>query len=134
MNATTKAVREFFSENPDLVPAGDKTVGPESAGRGRVSADAKRIFAEKNPDVTFVEGPAAKPVVTLTYKHTQPSGRKVNKTATVKASDLRAVVAFDGQPVPERGKLSAAHMERASANFPAWSEAQASAETESAQA
>ena len=123
----TSDVREFFANHPDLVPEGDKTVGAAAAGRGRVSAQAKAIFTEQTGR-PFVEGDAAAKVVNLTYVHTQPSGRKVKRTAQVTPSQLRALV----PNAPQRGVLSRAHIEAAGEAYAA--QVQAARATEAAEA
>lgn len=110
INADTKAVRSFFNENPNLIPTGDKTVGPDCSGKGRVSAQVKTIFAAHNPNSVFVEGEANKVVstISLTYKHEQKSGRKVNKVVNLSSMEVRALAGAGA-----RGRLSAQHLAQA---------------------
>lgn len=108
VQADSKAVRAFFVENPDLIPEGDKTVGQNSAGRGRISKEARAVFTEKNPGAVFFERKVNGPqMVTITYKHEQPSGRKVNKKVDLLMKDVRGLL---GNEAPQRGRLSAGHL------------------------
>lgn len=111
----SSAVRQFFTDNPGLVPEGDKTVGtpPEIGFRGRVSAKAKQIFAEKNPNTVFAEGKSAPKnaaTQTLTYQHRQPSGRTVKKTVDLPLSEIRSLA---GDAAATRGRLTPAALEAA---------------------
>lgn len=116
--ADSKTVRSYFLENPKFVPEGDKTVGPKSAGRGRISQPAREVFAKKTGVVGFYEKPSkvksVPQTVTLTYKHVQPSGRKVNKTVDLSMTEVRTLL---GPEAPQRGRLSAASLEAASVAY-----------------
>src|SRR5262245_50194705 len=103
--ATNTEVRAWFAENPERTPEGDKSVGPASAGRGRVSAPARAVFTEATGREALV-GRKPEATVSLKYVHVQPSGRKVTKTATLTPKELRALV----PNAPQRGVLSAAHI------------------------
>ncbi len=112
--ADSKTVRAYFNENPNKVPDGDKTVGPKSAGRGRISQPARAVFAKETGVTEFYEKPSkgkTEPqTVTLTYRHTQPSGRKVKKSVDLTMTEVRGLL---GPEAPQRGRLSAASLEAA---------------------
>lgn len=116
INADAKVIRAFFTANPDLTPEGDKTVGPNSAGKGRISQGAREVYFAQHPDQTFLEHDSkAKKVSTidLTYVHTQPSGRKVNKTVTLPLSEVRDLV----PDAPRQGRVGKAMLEAASVAY-----------------
>lgn len=109
--ATAKTVRAFFRQNPDLVPEGAEKFLNEKA-RGRMPRVVSEIFAEKS-GMVYAEGNTE--TVTLTYRHTQPSGRTVKKTVDLPLAEVRRLA---GDKAGKRGRLSAAALEAAGEAYP----------------
>jgi hypothetical protein len=110
--ATAKDVRSFYADpaNADrlanLSEAAQRTVvvTDGKAPRGRIHPEAREDFnSDRKPSQQYNEG--APKTVTLTYKHTQPSGRKVNKKVAVSEVEARTLA---GEVAGKRGPLSKA--------------------------
>lgn len=101
IQVTGKQVRAFFAANPTLIPTeGAHTL--VTGARGRIAPSVRDAFNAANKGkAEYTEGTPKS--VSLSFKHTQPSGRVVTKTARVPERQVRALA---GSLAGLRGPLS----------------------------
>lgn len=113
VSVTATDVREFFKDNPKMVPANDKTVGrAPSEHRGRLSPAAQEVF-ERETGRKYVAPSAGGPVkgaVDLKVSYTQPSGRSTSKTVSLTVKEIRALA---GDKAKAKGRLTSDAIEAA---------------------
>lgn len=106
--ATAKTVRAYFAANPTAAPEGvdvDRLV----SSRGRMPRAAVEAFNKAHRGAgRYVEG--NEDTILVTYRHTQPSGRKVKRTEAVPVTKVRAMA---GDLAGKRGPLSKAAIDAA---------------------
>ena len=95
--ATANDVRNFFAQNPDMIPVGhEKIIGVGTRGRISVEvADAFRLASGSKRE--YVEGFKRTPTVKV--------GRK-----SVEARTVRAALIAAGHEIGKRGTLTDAHI------------------------
>ena len=110
-NVTAREVREWFAKHQSKVPAGDKSVGTDSKGRGRLSPEAIKVYetATKN---TYEQGhaPAKTREMTLSVPMRDKNGRnRPSKSVTLTVSEVRKLAGNTAT----RGRISAADKAKA---------------------
>jgi hypothetical protein len=115
---TAADVRNYFRTNEAALTAlsAEAQATVRKGARGRLHPEAREAFnANVKPSKRYAEGTPK--TVPLSYKHVQPSGRKVTKTVALPESKIRALAAAAGVPVGKRGPLSKAAMVAAGENY-----------------
>lgn len=104
---TAAEVREWFNAHPKSVPEGDKSVGKESKGRGRISPAALKVYFNSHKDAEYAKSTvkASAKTVDLVVPMTDKAGRKrPDLHVTLPLSEVRTLA---GQPTDTRGRVSA---------------------------